>query len=267
MESPHSQDILESTSTPAEAAFLAAALKKSVQPVHDENSLLYIRYIRTQFAMYPNKAFEECFTAPTLSPASGTGDPLFALMEMIAQLLSDDIQATVNHIVSAATSAGIFKDACGLPGDSQRIAQHCVMSASGWILMLYPALAVCQIHPHLRQDNPSQLYSPIADIIDCSRPLVEALPSLIASSNALPMKESPSGIETNGPAPSDSLADALHVSYLNANVMQTVAGITIEWTDCIGSHLSLDVTNRRLYVFCLPSYCHVNTRRISILSR
>ncbi|KAJ6060887.1 hypothetical protein N7444_002741 [Penicillium canescens] len=57
--------------------------------------------------------------------------------------------------------------------------------------------------------------------------------------------------------PSES-SRILRVANLNAFTLQKIGGLQIHWVYCLSAHLQLDLVNRRLNLFRLPSFCKWN---------
>jgi hypothetical protein len=62
-------------------------------------------------------------------------------------------------------------------------------------------------------------------------------------------------------------SDLIRASYVNFHTLDKVAGIKIEWVNCLSLHMEFDLVRRTLKLFKFPSLCRLMCGETTVLSK
>ena len=224
---------------------------------HTSGASFYIRFLLCQLRLCPNTIFQQVFGYGDLGDAS---ERLFPLMTLILARLKLNRQVSVDELVELATNTGALQLSCSNPGPDNLAARRLIIAAFGWTTMLYTThLGPTPNANELTLNaEPAKAFSVAQDLdYRAQRPLLEILGTLGGGLTVRAEGEQATHA-VRLPTSADPAEDALHVSCLNAATLCKIGNVEFCWVKCMGSHLDFDVAERRLNVFCLPSFCQLN---------
>ena len=227
----------------------------------------YIEHIRNSANAVPTSIVQNLFLAVgeadhlnTTIPQSSSRqwpDNVFHVLAALAQCAQSSTHFSIGSAVRHLVTTGTFSD---VTSDKAMFSKACnfVFIAVSWITMLYSPMPLdgssfCfQIDP----SQSVQLLVPRLEIDTVTLDVCEIVqrfgPLLPASDPAEELHVADNHPETT------PLQGALDVAYLNAYALAIVGLIRIKWVDNVSCHLHFDIEGRQLFLFRIPSFCHVN---------
>lgn len=227
----------------------------------DKADSCYISYLEQQIALVPADLFRLALGPRDNATIPIHSSKVFELMRDIAGCIRRLHQFAINDALGQAD----IMDRClgSQPSALQLQAfARIVFIVCGWITMLYRPDLDGSLGVYLAADRegtksylstsqpPERAKRPLVELI---RGFGDILPTALDSSNASAGARRP----VHGASSAVTTAIVL-VSHLNADTLCSIGGIEIVWVHCISSHLLFDRLERKLFLFCLPSFCKVN---------
>lgn len=144
--------------------------------------------------------------------------------------------------------------------DSQTILLHLVFLALGWVTMLFTPsynpdsleYFTIRLPAYSRVDTSSQSLTSSS-----RRPLLGFLKNF---GEFVPL------VRNQSTGAEDFKVGPLHVAQLNFYALNRFCGVSIVWTNDIGTHLDFDVDKLELYLFRWPSFCAMNLQATQQMS-
>jgi hypothetical protein len=226
---------------------------------HADDAIFYVKCLSREYGKFPSYVLDDCFLPNHVANDTGI---IFALFSLVSKLIKAKHYSTFEDVIREAMESCLLVPACADPGPAQDSAVLVIAAAFGRITMLYNVRfpGPKQERNHFSLDD--QQHRTISIRLDSAeltlRPLIEILNHLPYLLPDIPRKSVP--VASSGQYEhSNTLPppDALTVSCLNAKTLLQLAGLEIRWVNCVSSHLDFDLVNRRLSLFCLPSFCRM----------
>ena len=130
-------------------------------------------------------------------------------------------------------------------------ARQLVFTIIGWTTMLYtPKPDLSSLELRIIPDGVTCITETTTPVEVASRSMLQLL---CRFGEMLPGKENP-------PAQQSEVDDLLTCSSLCAASLYKTSGITIKWVMSCGAHLDFDHKEKKLSVFCMPSFCKIHCK-------
>jgi hypothetical protein len=159
--------------------------------------------------------------------------------------------------INSLAAAGIFRT--DLNEEDIAVAVRLLFVMSGSITMLFTPIPPGREMRHELQVDVSGtrgFFTSSQPMTRAERPLVEVLKGF---GEILPIRRRKSSEFDNR----EPESDLLEVANLNIATLIGVGGVRIVWAKSASSHLEFDRFRRQLSLFCLPSFCLLNTTNIT----
>ena len=174
---------------------------------------------------------------------------IFRLMEHLVQDLLKNHGASIDSIVRRLTTGDVLLERLSSSSMTRRVIFNCL----GLVTMIYSPLAGTDENFEIRTSRaPFFLQSSIEESL-ADRSMTELLREM---GNLLPCRNF-----------SGESRSRVHLASINFATHSHIGGIKIVWVDNFSSHLTLDASTSKLYLFCYPSFCTLHRTTETMLNR
>lgn len=226
----------------------------------------YLRYIKQQILTLRMSHFDEIMvTASNVQTPSF--DRIFALLTNIARCTRQGHNFSIEKAIDSCIESGILSAKSSITRDEVRVI---FFTCTAWITMLYPPVGLTETSVGLTETSQARF---AIDPMQCacmldsqplssaSRPICEVIQEF---GPLLPTRRTTELQEAGDLTFNKEL---LYVSLLNAKALSQIGGIEIVWIDHLSSHLVFDPEPRKLFMFRLPSFCHLSRYQNSAFAK
>lgn len=190
-------------------------------------------------------------------------DRCFWLLTSVAGVLIEKTDSSINQINQALIERHVYAER-SQDQNIQSEADQCTFCILGWLTLLYrPKYPHREITGFSIDTQASPSFSGDSQpLSQSSRPFLE----IVGVFDAIEIfSKRQIGRDEKEVLSANPSATYLQPSHLGAAILTSIGRLSICWVDSLGSHLELDITNRKLFLFRLPSFVRLQATAGSLL--
>ncbi|KAJ5729081.1 uncharacterized protein N7483_003589 [Penicillium malachiteum] len=233
-------------------AFLSVTLGKQIAASQLSNTeRRYLTYIELQAERLPRSELQKLLRSDSETERNSavSMDEVFLVLKGICLCANSTLHFGVDKSLNYLTQMRVFKD-IQAHSNLHAKARSVIFIMISWICMLYSATELKE-PCHLRIDSSqhANLNTPIREVGASEYSICELIPQY---GSLLPVKSLPVDYYAK------ETFDTLKVSLLNANTLVRIGGLRIQWVNNVSAHLSLDMEQKSLMIFAMPTFCDLH---------